>query len=77
MAADGHEIPLTRAEFSLLSVLIRARGRALSRDQILEAVAGLQTATSAAETRFRMPQNGAGCGPKLVPWTVRLRDTPF
>ncbi len=39
-AADGHEIPLTRAEFVLLSVLIRNCGRALSRDQLLDAVAG-------------------------------------
>jgi class 3 adenylate cyclase len=39
-AADGHEISLTRAEFELLSVLIRSRGRALSRDQCLDAVAG-------------------------------------
>jgi len=39
-AADGSEIALTRAEFELLSVLIRSRGRALSRDQCLDAVAG-------------------------------------
>jgi DNA-binding winged helix-turn-helix (wHTH) protein len=39
-AADGHEIRLTRAEFALLSVLIGARGRALSRDQLLDAVTG-------------------------------------
>ncbi len=39
-AADGREIFLTRAEFELLSVLIRSRGRVLSRDQLLDAVAG-------------------------------------
>lgn len=39
-AADGREIPLTRAEFQLLSVLIRSCRRALSRDQCLDAVAG-------------------------------------
>ena len=38
-AADGREIPLTRAEFMLLAVLIRNRGRALSRDQLLDAIA--------------------------------------
>jgi class 3 adenylate cyclase/tetratricopeptide (TPR) repeat protein len=38
--ADGREIPLTRAEFLLLSALIRSRGRAFSRDQLLDAVAG-------------------------------------
>jgi DNA-binding winged helix-turn-helix (wHTH) protein len=39
-AAGGREISLTPAEFELLSVLIRSRGRALSRDQLLDAVAG-------------------------------------
>jgi DNA-binding winged helix-turn-helix (wHTH) protein len=39
-SVHGHEIYLTRAEFDLLSVLIRGRGRAFSRDQLLDAVAG-------------------------------------
>jgi DNA-binding winged helix-turn-helix (wHTH) protein/tetratricopeptide (TPR) repeat protein len=39
-SVHGHEICLTRAEFDLLSVLIRGRGRAFSRDQLLDAVAG-------------------------------------
>jgi class 3 adenylate cyclase/predicted ATPase len=39
-AADGREIALTRAEFMLLAVLMRNRGRALSRDQLLDAIAG-------------------------------------
>jgi len=43
-AANGGEISLTRAEFELLAVLIRSRGRALSRDQCLDAVAGRRSA---------------------------------
>jgi hypothetical protein len=39
-SVHGHEIYLTRAEFDLLSVLIRGRGQAFSRDQLLDAVAG-------------------------------------
>jgi class 3 adenylate cyclase/predicted ATPase len=39
-AIDGREITLTRAEFELLSALIRSRGRALSRNQCLDAIAG-------------------------------------
>ncbi len=39
-SVDGREIYLTRAEFDLLSVLIRGRGRAFSRNQLLDAVAG-------------------------------------
>jgi len=39
-AANGHEISLTRAEFELLSLLIQSRGRALSRDQCLNAITG-------------------------------------
>jgi class 3 adenylate cyclase len=39
-SVDGREIHLTRGEFDLLSVLIRGRGRAFSRDQLLDAVAG-------------------------------------
>ena len=38
--ADGREIFLTHAEFELLCVLARSRGRALSRDRLLDAVAG-------------------------------------
>jgi DNA-binding response OmpR family regulator len=36
----GDEIPLTTAEFDLLEMLIRSRGRVLSRGQILDAVRG-------------------------------------
>jgi class 3 adenylate cyclase/tetratricopeptide (TPR) repeat protein len=40
LAADGRDIPLTRGEFMLLCALVRGRGRVLSRDQLLDAVAG-------------------------------------
>jgi DNA-binding response OmpR family regulator len=36
----GEEIPLTTAEFDLLEMLIRGRGRVLSRGQILDGVRG-------------------------------------
>jgi DNA-binding response OmpR family regulator/class 3 adenylate cyclase/predicted ATPase len=38
--ADGHEVALTRAEFSLLMALARNPGRVLSRDQLNHAIAG-------------------------------------
>lgn len=38
--AAGAEVPLTRAEFSLLEAFVRAPGRALSRDFLLQAVTG-------------------------------------
>lgn len=38
----GREVPLRRSEFALLLALLRAPGRALSRDQLLGAVAGRQ-----------------------------------
>jgi DNA-binding winged helix-turn-helix (wHTH) protein len=40
LAADGSPISLTRGEFLLLCALVRGRGRVLSRDQLLDAVAG-------------------------------------
>jgi len=36
LASDGSEVPLTAMEFSLLKVFAENRGRALTRDQILE-----------------------------------------
>jgi DNA-binding response OmpR family regulator len=36
----GRQVPLTAAEFRLLTALIRADGRVLSRDQLLDAVYG-------------------------------------
>ncbi len=36
LASDGAEVPLTAMEFSLLKVFAENRGRALTRDQILE-----------------------------------------
>ena len=40
LAADGSPISLTRGEFLLLCALVRGRGRVLSCDQLLDAVAG-------------------------------------
>ena len=40
LAADGREIPLTRGEFLLLCAMVRGRGRVLTRDHLLDAVAG-------------------------------------
>ena len=37
---DGREIPLTPAEFLLLEVFLRSPGRALSRDYLMNEVAG-------------------------------------
>lgn len=36
---DGHEVALSTAQFRLLAALARAKGRALSRDQLLDAYA--------------------------------------
>ena len=38
-APDGRDIPLTTAQFGLLRALVRARGRTLTRDQLLDAYA--------------------------------------
>ena len=38
--AEGREVPLRRSEYELLRALLAAPGRALSRDHLLEAVAG-------------------------------------
>jgi len=40
VSADGREVALTRAEFSLLSVFARNPGRVLSRDQLNQVIAG-------------------------------------
>ena len=40
VSRDGATIPLTRVEFRLLTTLIEADGRVLSRDQLLDAVYG-------------------------------------
>lgn len=40
----GREIPLRRSEYELLLAFIRARGRALGRDHLLEAVCGRRLA---------------------------------
>src|SRR5262245_9831805 len=37
---DGSEVPLTRAEFAMLAVLVRHAGRVLSRDRLLDAALG-------------------------------------
>ena len=37
---DGQDVPLRRSEFSLLQTFLRAPGRVLSRDHLLDAVAG-------------------------------------
>jgi len=41
---EGLEVPLRRSEFALLLAFLRAPGRVLSRDHLLEAVAGRQSA---------------------------------
>ncbi|MBV9249638.1 MAG: AAA family ATPase, partial [Acetobacteraceae bacterium] len=38
--AGGRDVPMTRAEFALLVAFLRAPGRVLSRDHLLDAVAG-------------------------------------
>src|SRR6266849_5450844 len=38
--ASGSEVPLWRSEFALLAAFLRAPGRALSREQLLNAVSG-------------------------------------
>src|SRR5438477_4004496 len=37
---SGNEVPLWRSEFALLAAFLRAPGRALSREQLLDAVSG-------------------------------------
>ena len=56
--AEGGEIAVTRAEFDLLAALVRANGRVLSRDQLLDAIR----------------QDSEGAQPKLVDVLIsRLR----
>ena len=38
---DGNEVPLTSAEFDLLGLMVRSRGRVLSRDRIMEETRGV------------------------------------
>jgi DNA-binding winged helix-turn-helix (wHTH) protein len=38
--ASGNEVPLWRSEFALLAAFLRAPGRVLSREQLLDAVSG-------------------------------------
>jgi DNA-binding response OmpR family regulator len=40
---NGHALALTTAEFELLGLLVRNRGRVLSRDRIMEALGGIDT----------------------------------
>jgi DNA-binding response OmpR family regulator len=40
---NGHALGLTTAEFELLGLLVRNRGRVLSRDRIMEALRGIDT----------------------------------
>ena len=42
-AADGSPVTLTRSEFSLLREFVRKRGRVLSREHLLDALAGKRT----------------------------------
>ena len=43
-AGDGQDVPLRRAEFALLLAFLRSPGRVLSRDHLLDAVAGRPSA---------------------------------
>src|SRR5215472_15372396 len=43
-AANGQDVPLRRAEFALLLAFLRSPGRVLSRDHLLDAVAGRPSA---------------------------------
>ena len=45
-SADGQSLPLTPREFALLALLVRHRGRAFSRNQILERTAGSDSTAS-------------------------------
>lgn len=40
LAPDGSDVPLTRAEFDILSVFLKRRGRTLTRDQLMQTVKG-------------------------------------
>ena len=44
--AAGQDVPLTPAEFGLLAAFVRGAGRALSRDHLLQAVAGRESEAS-------------------------------
>jgi DNA-binding response OmpR family regulator len=44
---DGESIELTPIEFKLLSIFVKARGRVLSREQLIEGTWGAETFTSA------------------------------
>lgn len=40
LAPDGSDVPLTRAEFEILTVFLKRRGRTFTRDQLMQAVKG-------------------------------------
>ena len=41
MHLDGEQLPLTSAEFELLALLVRHRGRVLTRDRIMDETRGI------------------------------------
>lgn len=49
--AEGADVPLTRGEFGLLQAFVQRPGRALSRDYLLQVLAGREAAPVAGATR--------------------------
>jgi len=71
---SGREVPLSRAELSLLAVFVGSPRKVLSRDQLRRAVvgrgAGPDDATAGAATS-RVVESRGGISPPRAPRTVR------
>jgi len=67
---SGREVPITRRELEVLELLADAQGRAVARDQLLEALWGEATRESAASlevmiARLRRKLERPGGGPLI------------
>jgi TolB-like protein len=70
-AANGQDVPLRRAEFALLLAFLRSPGRVLSRDHLLNAVAGRPSAPydrsiDVLVSRLRRKTESATGAPRLI-----------
>jgi two-component system OmpR family response regulator len=76
---DGEPLALTTAEFDLLELLIRGRGRVLSRSQILDGVRGeawdsLDRSIDVLVSRLR---NKLGDDPRTPRWVRTVRGAGY
>lgn len=75
----GRDVPLTTAEFNLLRVLVERRGRVLSREQLLELVAGSadETFDRAIDVRISRLRQKLGDGDKRGPLIRTVRGVGY